>query len=70
VGKPQPETLNGAAATRYTQSAPRQKGGELRREVVAFRRPERTYLFVLTYPSTDTQFRDQARRSIESATWE
>ncbi len=68
-GNPQSETINGAAATRYTQSAPRPKG-EMRREIVAFRRPDRTYLFVLTHPSSDTQLREQARRSIESATWE
>lgn len=67
-GPPQAEKINGVEAVRYTQSATWSKG-ELRRELVAFRRPDRTYLFTLAYPATEPQLRDQARRSIESATW-
>lgn len=67
-GKPQPETINGAAATRYIFTAPRRKG-EMRREMDVFQRPDRTYLFLLMYPSADNQFREQARRSIESTIW-
>jgi hypothetical protein len=67
-GKPRPETINGAAATHYVFTAPRRKG-EMVREMDAFQRPDRVYIFLLTYPSADNQFREQARRTIESMTW-
>jgi hypothetical protein len=67
-GKPEPETINGMAATHYIFTAPRRKGA-MTRELDVFQRPDRAYLFLLTYPSADTQFREQARRAIESTTW-
>jgi hypothetical protein len=67
-GTPQPETISGAAATHYVFTAPRRKG-EMVREMDAFQRPDRVYIFLLTYPSADNQFREQARRAIESTTW-
>ena len=65
-GAPESETIHGVEAARYTLTGSRQQA---RREIVAFRRPDRTYLFVITYPASDAASRDQARQAVESATW-
>ncbi len=65
-GPPQAETIHGAEAARYTLTGSRP---QTRREIVTFRRPDRTYLFVITYPASEAAPRDQARHAVESATW-
>jgi hypothetical protein len=67
-GPPAAETVNGAAATRYTQAGTGPRA-DWRRDLVEFRRPDRTYLFVTTYKASDTRAREQARRAVETATW-
>jgi hypothetical protein len=66
-GEPTEETINGATATRYVQTSLRK--ADRRRELVEFRRPDRTYLFTMTYKASDTQTREQAQRAVQSATW-
>lgn len=66
-GPGQAETIHGTAATRYTHTAG--KKGERTRELTAFARGNRTYVFVLTYPTTDGSARDIGRRAVETATW-
>ena len=67
-GKPTEETINGTNATRYLQVGAGK--ADRRRELIEFRRPDRTYVFVLSYKATDTQTREQAQRAVQSATWE
>ena len=66
-GQPTEETINGATATRYVQTSLRK--ADRRRELIEFRRPDRTYLFTMTYKASDTQTREQAQRAVQSATW-
>jgi hypothetical protein len=66
-GQPAEETINGAKATRYTQAAAGKS--DRRRELVEFRRPDRTYVFVMTYKASDTSIREQAQRAVQSAAW-
>jgi hypothetical protein len=39
------------------------------REVAAFQRGDKTYLFTAVFASSDTKARDQVRRTIESIIW-
>ena len=66
-GPGKPETVNGTAATRYTQTAG--KKGERTRELTAFARGSRTYVFVLSYPTADGSARDAGRRAVETVKW-
>ena len=66
-GPGKPETVNGTPATRYTHTAG--KKGERTRELTAFARGNRTYVFVLTYATSDGGARDLGRRAVESTTW-
>jgi hypothetical protein len=67
-GGPDPVTINGAAAARYTLARGSGKN-EVRREATVFRRGDRAYFFVVTYAAADPEHRDHARRSIDSITW-
>ena len=40
-----------------------------RREATVFRRGGRLYVFLITSGANDHEHRDQARKSVESATW-
>lgn len=66
-GKPVEETINGVKATRYVQAGAGK--AERRRELVEFRRPDRTYVFTMTYKASDTQTREQVQRAVQSARW-
>jgi hypothetical protein len=66
-GQPTEETINGATAARYIQTAVGK--ADRRRELVEFRRPDRTYVFTMTYKASDTQTREQAQQAVKSATW-
>jgi hypothetical protein len=68
VGAPQSVSVNGAPATRVTLVGSTGKV-ESRREVTAFRRGDRTFLFMITYRAPDSAARDAARRAVESAAW-
>ena len=61
------ETINGVTATRYTHTSA--KKGDRIRELTAFARGSRTYVFVLVYSTTDSSARDAGRRAVESTTW-
>ncbi len=65
-GSPEAVTINGVKAARYSLTSAR---AEMRREITAFERGHRTYLFVMTYQGSDTKYREQTRRAIETATW-
>ena len=67
AGPVQPLTVNGAAATRYEYTAA--GSHPMRREVTAFRRGGRVYLFTTTFGAGDTDVRDQSRRAVESVVW-
>jgi len=64
----QPLTVNGAEATRLVQSRTQGKE-EYRREVTAFRRGERVYLFLVNFPVSDATSRDAVRTAVASVTW-
>jgi hypothetical protein len=64
----QPLTVNGAEATRFVQSRTQGKE-EYRREVTAFRRGDRVYLFLVIFPASDVASRDAVRTSVASVTW-
>lgn len=66
--KPTPAAVNGVSAERLTLARVAREG-EVLREVTAFRRPTRTYLFVITYLGTDRDARDAAHKCVESAEW-
>lgn len=66
-GPAKADPVNGTAATRYTQTAG--KKGERTRELTAFARGTRTYVFVLTYPTADGSARDLGRRAVETVKW-
>jgi hypothetical protein len=61
-------TVNGAAATRVVLTHSQGKD-ETRREVTAFRRGGRLYLFLVTFAASDPASRDAVRTSIDSITW-
>jgi hypothetical protein len=65
---PQELDINGQPATRhvFTRTAGRK---EFTREVVAFRRGPRLYLFSASFATTDADARDHLRRSVQSVTW-
>jgi hypothetical protein len=65
---PQPLELNGAPATRYTFTRGTGRT-EVTREVVAFRRGPRVYLFAVTFPASDPEARDQLRRAVQNVIW-
>lgn len=66
--KPTTETISDNPVTRAI-FLDTQRKTELRREVVAFHRPEHTYLFVLTAPSNETSAVGQFQRCINSVRW-
>lgn len=66
-GQPTEEAINGVTAYRYVQTAVGK--ADRRRELVEFRRPDRTYVFTMTYKASDTQTREQAQQAVKSATW-
>ena len=66
-GPGKPETVNGTAATRYVHTAG--KKGERTRELTAFARGGRTYVFVLSYATSDSGSRDAGRRAVETVKW-
>jgi hypothetical protein len=66
-GPPTEETIGGAKATWYKQASAGK--ADRRRDLVEFRRPDRTYVFTMTYKGSDTQTREQAERAVRSATW-
>lgn len=67
VGPPKPVQANGVPATRYEYASAGKT--EFRREITAFRRGDRVYLFLTTYGKNDTSSRDQVRLAIESVVW-
>jgi hypothetical protein len=67
-GPPSATTVKGVKATRYSEAGTGARS-EMRRELVEFRRPNRTYVFVVTGKASDSQSRDMARRAIETANW-
>lgn len=71
-GEPEPATVNGAAATRYQFGRAVAKPGkkERKREILAFRRAGRVYLFVVTYNDGDGTVRDKIRTLMNGITWD
>jgi hypothetical protein len=67
AGPTEPLTVNGVSGSRYEYSAAAQQG--FRREVSAFRRGGRVYLFMTTHGAADTDSRDQVRRAVASIVW-
>lgn len=65
---PDDVTVNGAAAKRFLFAAGKGKDETLR-EVTAFRRGGRVFFFLATFPATDPDRRDQARKSVDSVTF-
>jgi hypothetical protein len=63
-----PVTVNGTPATRLTLTR-QAKSGTVDREVTAFRRGDRTYLFFITYLTDDRTDRDAAHRCVEAVEW-
>jgi hypothetical protein len=68
-GPPREETVNGAPATRYEFRNPARKPAG-RRLVVAFRRGDRVYLFVLTGTVADQGAFGAFERTVASVTWD
>jgi hypothetical protein len=70
VVSPAPETvvINNESAIRYSMVRGTGKS-EARREATVFRRGGRVFFFIVTFSITDTERRDQARKSIESVSW-
>lgn len=67
-GSPAAGSVGGAGPIRFVQV--REPGkGDTRRDVVAYRRGERTYYFVLTAPASDAEARAAIRTTIDSITW-
>ena len=60
--------VQGAEGKRFFFEA-RPRKEETSREVVAFRRQERVYLFTSVFKSDDTKSRDQVRNAIKSLIW-
>jgi len=67
-GTPAPETIKGAKATRYVMTDAK-ASSKMIREIVAFPRGERQFLFVFTHHESDTLSSDQVQKSIDSITW-
>ena len=63
------DRLSRVAAEAVRVLARKGKRGEVIREVTAFRRPDRTYLFFVTYAADDRSARDAAHRCVESVEW-
>lgn len=61
--------INGAQARVYAYGG-RIGREEITREVTVFRRGERVYFFTGVYPNSDSQLREQVRRSAASVIWE
>lgn len=62
-------SVNGVAAERFVMT-PASGKGPARREATAFRRDGgRVYFFIVSYPATDPDRRDQARKCVESVAW-
>ncbi len=64
----EPVSINGAPASRFVLTLPRGKE-EIRREVTAFRRDNRVYLFLVDFSATDGASRDAVRTAIDSIKW-
>jgi hypothetical protein len=68
TAKPETFQINGVEGTRFIfESQTRQEN--LAREVVAFRRKERVYLFTGVFGSKDTKAREQIRGLVKSTIW-
>lgn len=67
-GVAEPAAVGGTAGSRYSFARGKKKS-EYRREVTAVRRGGRVLFFVVTFGASDPAHRDQARKSVESATW-
>lgn len=65
---PDDVTVNGAAGRRWLMAVGKGKDETLR-ETTAFRRGGRVYFFLATFPASDPDRRDQARKSVESVTF-
>jgi hypothetical protein len=66
--KAEPLQINGVEATRFTfESKTRQENQA--REIVAFRRKERVYLFTGIFALGDTRSREQIRGLVKSTIW-
>ena len=65
---PESVTIHGETAVRYAMSRGSAKS-EVRREATVFRRGGRAFFFIVTFGTTDTERRDQVRKSVESVTW-
>jgi predicted Zn-dependent protease len=61
-------TINNAEATRHLQRRTQAKD-EIRREVTAFRRGGRVYLFLVVFAATDGGSRDAVRTAVGSVAW-
>lgn len=68
-GAPLKITINGETGTRYGLTGRLSEQRELQREVVAFQRGERTYLFTGLFPPKDTAAREQIRTAVASVIW-
>jgi hypothetical protein len=68
TGKAETIEVQGAEGKRFVFEA-RPRTEETSREVVAFRRQERVYLFNSVFKSDDTKSRDQVRNAIKSLIW-
>ncbi len=67
-GSPQGTEAGRRTGTRY-RFVSHGKGGELVREVTAFRQDQRVYFFTVLYPPKDTSAAEQANRAIHSLVW-
>jgi predicted Zn-dependent protease len=65
---PEPLSIGGADGMRFV-SGGRAGKQELTKEVTAFRRGDRVYLFTGVFPTGDTTARAQLRRSVDSLLW-
>jgi hypothetical protein len=64
----EPVLINGVRGERITLTS-RVSNEETTKEVVAFRRGERVYLFTAYFAASDSKARDQVRRTVESTVW-
>jgi predicted Zn-dependent protease len=64
LGEGEPLTINGVEATRVTL-----RNNDATREVAAFRRGERVYLFTGEFQRGDTKAQQQIRRAVNSVIW-
>jgi hypothetical protein len=65
---PDDVTVNTATAKRFLMSAGKGKD-EVQREATAFRRGGRVYFFLVSFPASEPDRRDQGRKSVESVTF-